>query len=57
MYNSNVFIDLRRDPVQLHDYYKKHWSKLNLPGEDSQSTKELRLAVREWMMGNLTPEK
>ena len=50
------FIDLKRDPVQLHDYYKKQWSKLKLPGDESQSTKNLRWAVREWMMGKRPPE-
>jgi len=48
--------DLRRDPVRLHDYYKKQWEKFKLPGDDSQSTKELRWAVREWMMGRKPPE-
>ena len=38
-----------RDPVQLYDQYKKHWDKLKLPGDNS--TKQLRWAVREWMMG------
>ena len=47
---------MRRDPVQLHDYYKRHWSKLKLPGDDSQSTKDLRWAVREWMMGKRPQE-
>ena len=39
-----------RDPVQLHDYYQKHWSKLRLPGDGSD--KQLRWAVREWMMSD-----
>jgi len=39
---------VNRDPVQLHDYYQKHWSKLRLPGDGSD--KQLRWAVREWMM-------
>jgi len=41
--------DANRDPVQLHAYYQKHWSKLRLPGDGSD--KQLRWAVREWMMG------
>jgi len=48
--------DLKRDPVRLHDYYKKQWEKFRLPGDDSHETKELRWAVREWMMGRKPPE-
>ena len=49
-------LDLKRDPVRLHDYYKKQWEKFRLPGDDSHETKELRWAVREWMMGRKPPE-
>jgi len=39
-----------KDPVQLYADYKKHWDKLRLPGDGSD--KQLRWAVREWMMGD-----
>lgn len=39
-----------RDPVALYADYKKHWDKLRLPGDGSD--KQLRWAVREWMMGD-----
>jgi len=55
-FNEKQKKDLRRDPVRLHDYYKKQWEKLKLPGDESRSTKELRWAVREWMMGRKPPE-
>ena len=55
LFNLN-FLDLKRDPVRLHDYYKKQWEKFRLPGDDSHETKELRWAVREWMMGRKPPE-
>ncbi len=42
---------LRHDPVALHQFYKNHWEKAHLPGEETRETKELRWAVREWMMG------
>merc|ERR1712243_16562 len=41
---------INRDPVQLYAYYQKHWDKLRLPGDGSD--KQLRWAVREWMMGD-----
>ena len=53
---QSKFLDLKRDPVRLHDYYKKQWEKFRLPGDDSHETKELRWAVREWMMGRKPPE-
>lgn len=37
------------DPVSLHQQYRKHWAKVNIPGEKSHS--KLRWAVRGWMMG------
>ena len=37
------------DPVALHQRYKEHWSRVNIPGERKHS--KLRWAVREWMMG------
>ena len=40
---------LKTDPVRLHEYYQKIWSKTNFPG--GESTKAARWAVREWMMG------
>jgi len=39
-----------RDPVALYADYKKHWDKLRLPGDGSD--KQLRWAVREWMMSD-----
>lgn len=39
----------RSDPVTLHQEYKKHWDKLNLPGVARHD--KLRWAVRGWMMG------
>ena len=40
---------LKTDPVRLHQQYKEHWDKANLPGEKSHN--KLRWAVREWMLG------
>jgi len=37
------------DPVALHQQYRKHWAKVNIPGEKSHN--KLRWAVRGWMMG------
>jgi len=37
------------DPVALHQEYRKHWAKANIPGE--QRHDKLRWAVRGWMMG------
>jgi len=37
------------DPVALHQEYKKHWARSNIPGERRHD--QLRWAVRGWMMG------
>jgi len=37
------------DPVALHQEYRKHWAKANIPGERRHD--QLRWAVRGWMMG------
>jgi len=37
------------DPVALHQEYKKHWARANIPGERRHD--QLRWAVRGWMMG------
>lgn len=41
--------DLKHDPVQLHQFYRKHWEKQRLPGEFNRTEKDLRWATREWM--------
>ncbi len=41
--------DLKHDPVQLHQFYKKHWEKQRLPGEFNRTEKDIRWATREWM--------
>lgn len=41
--------NIRQDPVRLHKYYQQLWEKTKFPGDDSN--KQLRWAVREWMMG------
>jgi len=43
-----------RDPVRLYAEYKAHWDKLRQPGDGSD--KQLRWAVREWMMGPPPPK-
>merc|ERR1712088_61275 len=37
------------DPVALHQEYRRHWAKANIPGERRHD--QLRWAVRGWMMG------
>merc|ERR1719209_1964642 len=37
------------DPVALHQEYRRHWAKANIPGERRHD--RLRWAVRGWMMG------
>jgi len=37
------------DPVALHQEYRKHWARANIPGERRHD--QLRWAVRGWMMG------
>merc|ERR1712096_23773 len=37
------------DPVALHQRYREHWSRANIPGEKRHD--KLRWAVRGWMMG------
>jgi len=39
----------KTDPVTLHQQYRAAWAKTNIPGEKSH--KQLRWAVRGWMMG------
>merc|ERR1712012_490318 len=36
------------DPVALHQEYRRHWAKANIPGERRHD--RLRWAVRGWMM-------
>lgn len=38
------------DPVTLYNQYKRYWSKLSFPGEESHA--KLRWAVREKMLGS-----
>lgn len=38
------------DPVTLYNQYRRYWSKLSFPGEESHS--KLRWAVREKMLGS-----
>ncbi len=39
----------RMDPVRLYQFYQGLWSKTKFPGDES--SKGMRWAVREWMMG------
>jgi len=41
--------DPNSDPVALHQKYREHWAKANIPGEKRHD--KLRWAVRGWMMG------
>ena len=41
---------LNCDPVRLHQQYKAYWDKMKIPGDNS--SKPVRWAVREWMMGH-----
>jgi hypothetical protein len=43
--------NIRCDPVRLHQYYKAQWAKTKFPGDDSN--KQVRWAVREWMVGHM----
>jgi hydrolethalus syndrome protein 1 len=42
--------DLRSDPVQMHQFYQRIWQRTHFPGDDS--SKDMRWAVREWMLGH-----
>ena len=37
------------DPVRLYEYYAAQWARTRFPGDSSD--KDVRWAVREWMMG------
>ena len=37
------------DPVRLYEYYAAQWARSRFPGDNSD--KNVRWAVREWMMG------
>ncbi len=42
--------NLKCDPVRLYQYYQQRWARTRFPGDDS--SKQVRWAVREWMMGH-----
>ena len=39
------------DPVRLHEYYAAQWARTRFPGDNSD--KNVRWAVREWMVGKM----
>ena len=48
--SSRPSSNLKCDPVRLYQHYEAIWAKTKFPGDGSD--KQVRWAVREWMMGD-----